>query len=435
MNIAKSSRCAWYALIALQSVYGQQSQPPAWNQWGGPQRNFVVDTDGLAESWPQDGPPVLWKRPLGHGHSGIVGDKDRIYTMYRSERQASDESVIALDAKTGKTIWEKRYSAALPKPVDTDGKGPNSTPLIVGKNVYAIGTNAVVRCFDKETGKLIWTRDLCREFNSPALGGYGYSVSPLAYKDLLIVPLGYRPPPTADGDDTNDEPSSKNANCSVIALRLSDGKLVWESSDYVVWQSSPSMIRFRGQDQIVVLMTDAVAALNPLTGVEIWRLTFEDSSLHCMTPWWNGKNLLVFASGGSGEGRAIELFHENGKTVARERWANHKMISMIYIGVEIDNTLFMPGNSRFYGFNLTSGERKWIERGFDSPSCLFADGKLLILDRNGVLTIARPKADGLEVLSQCQAMQRDALTCPTLIGQTLYIRDRESVVALDLGTR
>ena len=77
---------------------------------GGPNRNFMVDAKGLAEAWPEGGPRVIWSRPLGPGHSAILGRRRPLYTMYRWATAArgravgSAESVIALDAATGKTI-------------------------------------------------------------------------------------------------------------------------------------------------------------------------------------------------------------------------------------------------------------------------------------------------------------------------------------------
>ena len=60
-----------------------------WTQWGGPHRNFISDATGLADSWPATGPRQLWSRPLGNGHSTIIVENGRLYTMYRPEREVS----------------------------------------------------------------------------------------------------------------------------------------------------------------------------------------------------------------------------------------------------------------------------------------------------------------------------------------------------------
>ena len=95
------------AMVSIGSASPQQSStpsPPAWPQWGGPDRNFVSSAKGLAASWPIAGPRKLWSRPLGEGHSAISGDGTRLYTLYRPLHQGShadQEVVAALDAKTG----------------------------------------------------------------------------------------------------------------------------------------------------------------------------------------------------------------------------------------------------------------------------------------------------------------------------------------------
>ena len=67
--------------LSAQAVIAQTA---GWTQWGGPTRDFQSSSTGLAESWPAGGPPVLWSRPLGTGHSSIVVDDGRLFTMYRS---------------------------------------------------------------------------------------------------------------------------------------------------------------------------------------------------------------------------------------------------------------------------------------------------------------------------------------------------------------
>src|SRR5687768_15017224 len=60
-----------------------QSSTAGWTQWGGPHRNFMPDSKGLASAWPASGPKKLWSRALGEGHSAIAVDGGRLYTMYR----------------------------------------------------------------------------------------------------------------------------------------------------------------------------------------------------------------------------------------------------------------------------------------------------------------------------------------------------------------
>ncbi len=73
-----------------------------WPQFGGPNRNFMCDAKGLASKWPEEGPKKLWTRELGDGYATIIADGGILFTMYRT---GEDEFTVALDEKTGKTVW------------------------------------------------------------------------------------------------------------------------------------------------------------------------------------------------------------------------------------------------------------------------------------------------------------------------------------------
>jgi hypothetical protein len=104
----------FFASILSISILAQPatgSMAPAdgsWLQWGGPGRNFVVNSPPLADSWPEGGPPRLWDRSLGEGHSAILVEGNRLYTMYRYAgwlsmlRRSQSEIIAALDATTAR---------------------------------------------------------------------------------------------------------------------------------------------------------------------------------------------------------------------------------------------------------------------------------------------------------------------------------------------
>src|SRR6185436_1012650 len=141
---------------------GRAATPSAWTQWGGPTRDFMSDATGLATTWPAAGPKKLWSRALGEGHSSILVENGRLYTMYRPlgmlsvVRRSQEEVVTALDAATGKTMWEFKY----PSPTDdldfSQGAGPHATPLIVGNLLYATSTRKELFALNKATGARVW---------------------------------------------------------------------------------------------------------------------------------------------------------------------------------------------------------------------------------------------------------------------------------------
>src|SRR5713226_8965306 len=88
---------------ALDAKMDAKTEGVAWTQWGGPHRNFTTEASGLKSSWPATGPKVMWKRPLGEGYSSPSVDAGVLYTMYG---RLGQEIVTAINAETGKTLWE-----------------------------------------------------------------------------------------------------------------------------------------------------------------------------------------------------------------------------------------------------------------------------------------------------------------------------------------
>ena len=83
--------------------------------------------------------------------------------------------------------------------------------------------------------------------------------------------------------------------------------------------------------------------------------------------------------------------------------------------------------------NAETGDEVWRERSFARAHLLYADGKVVIVDEDGALALASVSEHGLEVLARADVLTANAWTPPTLVGSTLYLRDRHNVLALDLG--
>jgi outer membrane protein assembly factor BamB len=386
-----------------------------WPQFGGSNRNFKVNVKGLANSWPAAGPKKLWSRQLGEGYSGVSEEGGVLYTMYRT---GSKEIAIALDAANGKTLWEYPYEAPIPaRNALENGPGPHSTPLIAGDRVFTIGIWDVFNCLDKKTGKLLWSHNLIGEYKAPT-EGRGYGSSPLAYKDTVILQVG-----------------AKNG-AAVMAFRQKDGSVAWKNQDFEVSHSSPILMTVDGQEQLVIFMGDHVVGLDPNNGSLYWSHPHKtDWNLNISTPVSEG-NLLFCSSAYSGGSRALELSRAGGKTNVKELWFTNRM--RIHTGNAIMTGGNVYGSSGDFGpafliaMHVADGKELWRDRNFPKANFVYADGKLIILDEDGRLTLARPGPSGLQVLAFAQVLRRNVWTAPTLVGTNLYIRDRSSIMALDL---
>ena len=83
--------------------------------------------------------------------------------------------------------------------------------------------------------------------------------------------------------------------------------------------------------------------------------------------------------------------------------------------------------------NTRTGAIAWQNRAFARAQLLYADGKLIVLDEDGTLAIATVSPQGMKVLARATILAHLAWTPPTLIGKTLYVRDRKTIAAYDLS--
>jgi outer membrane protein assembly factor BamB len=404
----------------------------AWRQWGGPNRNFIVSSTGLADKWPDTGPPVLWSRPLGTGHSAILAEDGRLYTMYRAgngrARQGPwepEETVVALDAATGKTLWEHKYPSR--REDFSFGAGPHSTPLLVGDRLFTIGTNKQLFAFDKKSGKILWSHDLIKDFGSHELlirpvVKTGYGCSPIAYRDTIICSVG-------------------GPGQSVMAFRQSDGAVVWKSGDFLTSEAPPIMIEMAGRPQLVVFGGGTVNGLDPNNGKVLWSTPHDPGNdLNCSTPLWGPDNILFVSSAYRAGSRAIQLTQSGTATHADELWFTNRVRFMFLNAVRLGDYIYGTtgdfGPAFLTALNIKTGQAAWQHRGFGRASLVYADGKAIIMDEDGDLALARIAPEGVTVLAEAKKVfETVSWTVPTLVGTTLYARDREKIVALNLGSQ
>jgi len=397
----------------------------AWPQWGGPNRNFTTDSKGLASAWPSTGPTKLWSRALGEGHSAIASDGTRLYTMYRPlgvlamVRRSQEEVITALDATTGKTVWEHTYPSPTADVNFSEGAGPHSTPLVTADRVFAAGSRKELFALNKANGQVVWSHDMIKEYGATG-PGRGYACSPLLYGDNIVVSMG-------------------GPGQTLAAFNQRTGALVWKTGSFEDSPASLIAIDVDGQKQLLYFGGDRIAGVDPANGKELWSHPHKtDWGLNISTPvWWPADHLLFMSSAYGTGSRVLELHQTAGKTTATEKWFNNRM--RIHIGTAIRVGSMIVGSSGDFGpafltgVDITSGKVAWQDRTFSRAQLLYADGKLVILDEDGTLGLATVSPSGLQVLAKASILDHLSWTPPTLVGTRLYTRDRKTIASFELG--
>ncbi|MCH8147185.1 MAG: PQQ-binding-like beta-propeller repeat protein [Planctomycetes bacterium] len=390
-----------------------------WVQWGGTDEAFIADSKGLANDWPTEGPKKLWQRDLGDGYSSILVDNGRLYTMYRKD-EGEEAVVICLDAKSGNTVWEYAYAES-PKDGHEKrfGQGPRSTPLIVGDRIYTIGVSGQMHCLDKNEGKVLWSHNLWDEFGGN-VQQHGYSSSPIAYKNNVIVLVG-----------------GKEKGAGIVAFDQKDGSVAWKNLEFENSYSTPKILKIHGEDQLVTFMAEQVIGADPNTGELKWSFGHKNEWKQnvCM-PVVTDKNILFISSPKAGA-RGLQITKKGNKFDVEEVWATRKIQFYHVTAVQQGDTIYgstgTMGPAFMASVNINTGKINWRKRGFAKATTIMADGKLIILDEDGNLGLATATPDDFVVHSKAQVLEKVSWTVPTVVGKTLFARDKKSIMAFDLG--
>jgi outer membrane protein assembly factor BamB len=417
-KIRKLSRREYLFMMASVANSQYRSTPAAqqWPQWGGPNRDFTITNSApLKATWPAGGPKVLWKRDVGDGYSSVAVDGNVLYTMCN---RGASEFTLAADATTGKTLWEHGAPSPFRSAYAEPGNGPYVTPLVLPDRIITTGVMGRVECRARKDGALLWSQDLWKNHGGTRLD-YGYSSSPISYRDTVIVPSG-------------------GPGKSLIALRPTDGSIAWSKLDYPNVYSSPLLIRVGGLEQLVQLMDGHVIGVNPLNGDLQWSVPFKANySIAVSDPVWTGELLFVSAEYDAGA-KVIKLQRTGDQVKASEVWTSNRLRLHHGNAIHIDGTLYFSSGGKgsvavITAIEIASGKIYWQERSISKASFIWADRKLITLGQDGDLMLVAPSPQGLKVLAKAPLLTSTAWTPPSLVGTRLYLRDRKSLMAVDLG--
>ncbi|NOR15557.1 MAG: PQQ-binding-like beta-propeller repeat protein, partial [Candidatus Aminicenantes bacterium] len=258
-----------------------------WPHWRGPSHNGIVDSKTVPTTWSLSD-NIKWKTPLPAWSAAtpiIWGDHVFVTSPSKAEpkakasedkpaekqqtqrrRRASIDPggpelfLYCLSKKDGSILWKK----LLDNKNEIHRKQNDATPSPVtdGKHVWIVTGTGVVAAFDMD-GKQVWKMNLQQDYGTFGLN-WGYASSPLLYQGSLIIEVLH-------GMKT-DDPSY------IISLDALTGKVNWrqerptdaqrESPDAY---TTPVVLEFGGQTQIVISGADYVTGHDPKTGKEIWR--------------------------------------------------------------------------------------------------------------------------------------------------------------------
>ncbi|CAN5154222.1 hypothetical protein BH11PLA2_BH11PLA2_43760 [soil metagenome] len=393
-----------------------------WPQVRGPAYDAISKETGLANSWPEAGPPVLWTRELGPGYSAFIVAEGRAFTLFQT---SGGMYLIALDVDTGTELWKERIDW----PWQPGGMypGPYASPTFHdGKLFYATPTG-VVGCKRASDGQSLWTLNVREKFGSRGTE-FGFASTPTVEDGRVYLPVG-------------------GMNAAMVALSTADGSTLWASGDDPASYCPAYPITLDGTRLIVGFFQNSLVLLDAATGERVWRERLSSSyDEHAAWPLFDGRHLLIASPFRVGS-TLYRFSTVDSKVTAKTIWSGRQLSNDVCSSLLVDGHIYgfditqaqasthRPAKGTFKCLDYATGKVRWETDEIGQASAIHADGKIILWTETGTLILAKPNADRYEELARAKVLSGKIMCwpAPALAGKRLIVRDHTRAVCLYLG--
>jgi len=382
-----------------------------WTNFRGPKRDGKYDETPVSTNWPANGLPVIWKQPVGVGHSSFSVADGKAYTI---EQRRNQEVVAAYDLGTGRELWAQKWNAEY---TDSTGDGPRSTPTWDQGRIYALGATGEFRCLDANTGAVIWGKNILSDNQARNLP-WAMAASPLIVDDKVIVLPG----------GANDK--------SVVAYNKMTGAPVWKVLDDPQAYVSPMLVDLAGRRQIIVVSSYRVVGLTPENGSLLWSYSWDtDNGINVSQPIIVDHNRF-FISSGYGKGAALVEVKGSGNTyTANTVWQNNNMKNKFNSSVLHNGYIYGLDEGILVCLDVNTGERKWKEGRYGYGQVLLAGGHLIVTSDQGEIALVKASPDKYTEVARFSALQGQTWNYPAIASGKLLVRNSNEMAAYDISAK
>ncbi|MDG1895608.1 MAG: PQQ-binding-like beta-propeller repeat protein [Fuerstiella sp.] len=410
-----------------------------WPQWMGSGRDNIWRESGIVNTFPDDGPQVLWQTQIAGGFAGpavadgqvfitdyVTGDNVKVSNFDRKEFTGT-ERVLCLDESSGHVLWKHEYPVQY---TISYPAGPRCTPNVDGDRVYTLGAEGHLFCFDSSTGDVVWQKNLKKEYGTKT-PLWGYAAHPLIDGSKLLTLAG-------------------GPGSHAVALNKLTGEEIWRTGTSAEQgYSPPTIIEHAGVRQLLLLRPDAVTSVDPETGTEYWSVPYKASSgSMIMSPVVAGE--YVYVAGFNKQSVMIRMASD--KPAATEIWRGKKNI-ICPVNVQpflVDDVLYgFDQKGVMRGITIPDGERLWEttdvlgQRPADSATAFIVrhEDRFWLFNELGELIIARLSPQGFEEIDRAKVIEpsnvaygRDVVwSMPAFASKHAYIRNDNEIICVDLA--
>ena len=373
-----------------------------YTQWRGRNRDGSASAFVAPPSWPET-LTLRWKADVGEGYGTplVVGRVVYVFT-----RRDGNEVLIALDADTGRRLWETSYAAPYSPgaPAAAHGAGPKATPLYHDGRLFTLGISGMLSAFDARSGAQLW------HTQAPADPPYfGAASSPLAENDLVFVhPGNYGP---------------------LTAFEARTGKVKWTAGEDGFFMS-PVIGTIGGVRQVITVTQAHVIGVSVTNGAVLWRQPWAGGSGGTMPVLFN--DTVIVSALDSGVAAFAPTRNGSGWTVSTE-WTTKDVSMYVSNPVIVGTTLFglsHRASGQFFALDARTGRTLWLghPRQATNAAVVKAGDLLFLLDDDGTLIVARGEAGRLVSLKHYTVADSATWAQPAISGNRIFIKDVSSVM-------
>ena len=388
----------------MTNVQDTEQDQVNWPFFRGWDSRGIAFGSGYPVNWNgETGENIEWKAEVpGKGKSSPVIWGDRIFL---TGARGNECEVYCFNKKNGSIIWTGSASGIPGQPDSIPRSDPEAGMAVPsaatdGQGVFAIFGNGNLICFDMD-GNRKWSKNIGLPANT-----YGYSSSLLIYDKTLIVQFDSQTKISLEGFDTG------------------TGEQKWETirKGLPVW-SSPVLAYFGGQPQVIINGNPGVSSFEAVTGKELW-------TINCLTgdvaPSAAVNSEMVFSVTDFAMLSAIK-----GGMTPSVVWKDNSYTPDASSPTANDKYLFLTtGAGDMVCYNPDTGDTLWTRYIMDQfyASPVIADGKVYMLDRQGVMHIVREDSK-FELLAESPLGENSDCT-PAFSGKKIYIRGKKHLYCI-----
>ena len=402
--------------ILSESLGGQatQTRVEGWPQWRGSNRDGAA-TFAIPATWPEQ-LTQKWKVEVGIGYAAPITVGDRVFAF---SRQNEDEVMRALDAATGKTIWETKYNATYKPNAAATGKhgtGPKSTPTFADGRLFSLGMSGLVTAFDAATGKQLWQTAPPKTQTL-----YHTGMSPIVDRGLVIAHVGGH----NDG--------------ALTAFDAATGQVKWAWTGDGPAYGSPIIAELGGTRQVITTTQENLVGVSAATGELLWRRPFSvRATRNAVTPIVH--NQIVIVSGLGLPVTGFRVMSKAGQWTSEDVWVNNDVTMDMSTGVVIGDALygFSARNSgQYFALDANTGQTLWLSapRIAENAAVVRAGNLWFALDTEATLSVVRANPKEFEVVKRYRVAESATWAQPVLSGQRVFIKDLSTISLWTLNER